>query len=108
VRLAANTVDTAQFILIAIRIINGHIDNGKTGSTIDRDCLYWRTENVKTRNRRGSGEIMSVEELRLGLAAIGSFSILPIAQPSIQAVAVVLANGDVLCRVDRSGPNHSS
>jgi hypothetical protein len=71
-------------LVITSRVINRHIGDSQPITPVDAHSLHGRVLNVQVRNRR-VGQVVRVEEFRLGFAAVASLGI-----PPARAVGVEL------------------
>lgn len=74
-------------ISVSSRVVNCDITDGKSLSSVDREDLNWTVENVQSSDGRCPSQAMGIEELWLGLSAIGSLSIPPSCTVSVERIA---------------------
>jgi hypothetical protein len=73
-------------LVITGGVVNRHIGNGQPIAPVDAHSLHGRVLNVEVRNRR-VGQVVRVEELRLGFAAVASLGVPPAGSIGIEFCA---------------------
>ena len=77
-------------------VVDSHVGDSETLTTVNADSLDGGVLNVEIGDAGGTGQVVGVEELGLGLAAVGSLAVPPAGPLGVQLGAAGTLDSDIL------------
>lgn len=88
------SISVVATVVITVSVVNSDASHSEFTSTVDAEDLHRGVLDVDVLNI-GVDHLVGVEELRLGLAAVGTFAVPPARTVSVNDGVILGSNGDL-------------